>query len=65
MVVVAHSIPVVEARRTRPPLDPFEYRWRRALLQVCGTAARFVLRGAKKTDETSTQSTGGTGGGAS
>ena len=27
-------------------MDPFEYRWRRALLQVCGAVLRFfVLKG--------------------
>ena len=39
----AGSIPVVAARWTRPPLDPFEYRWRHALLQVCGAATWFAF----------------------
>ena len=41
----AGSIPIVAARRTRPPRDPLEYRWWRALLQVCGAATRFLSHG--------------------
>ena len=47
--------PVAADRWAGPTVDPFEYRWRRALLQVCAammhfvleSGARGVLRGAK------------------
>ena len=36
--------------RTGPPIDLFEYRWRRALLQVCVVpACHFLGVGAKQT----------------
>ena len=41
--VGAGSSPVAISRRVRPPIDPFEYRWRRALLQVCGATIRFLF----------------------
>ena len=43
--VGAGSIPVAVSRRTRPPIGPFKYRWRRALLQVCGATIRFAFFG--------------------
>ena len=63
----AGSSPVAAHQWAGPPIDPFEYWWRRALLQVCGATIRFlfgavVFLGAKR-DETSTRSAG-TGGGA-
>ena len=39
------SGPVAVSRRVRPPIDPFEYRWRRALLQVCGATMCFLFGG--------------------
>ena len=39
----AGSIPVAVSQRTRPPIGPFEYRWWRTLLQVCGAAIRFAF----------------------
>ena len=39
----AGSRPVAVRRRVRPPIDPFEYRWRRALLQVCGATTCFLF----------------------
>ena len=41
--VGAGSIPVAVSRRTRPPIGPFKYRWRRALLQVRGATIRFAF----------------------
>ena len=63
----AGSSPVAARRWAGPPIDPFEHRWRRALLQVCGPTmcclfGAGVFLGAK-IDETSTRSAG-TGGGA-
>ena len=66
--VGAGSSLVAVSGRVRPPIDPFEYRWRHALLQVCGATMWFLFgeRGFpdEKIDETSTRSAG-TGGGAS
>ena len=66
--VGAGSSPVAVSRRVRRPIDPFEYWWRRALLQVCGATMCFLFeeRGFldEKIDETSTRSAG-TGSGAS
>ena len=39
----AGSSPAAVHRRMRPPIDPFEYRWRRALLQVCGATTCFLF----------------------
>ena len=39
----AGSSPVATHRWVRPPIDPFEYRWRRALLQVCGATMCFLF----------------------
>ena len=56
--VGAGSSPVAVFGRVRPPIDPFEYRWRHALLQVCGATMCFLFgeRGflGEKIDETST-----------
>ena len=43
--VGAGSSPGAVSRRVRPPIDPFEYRWRHALLQVCGATMCFLLGG--------------------
>ena len=60
--VGAGSSPVAVSRRVRPPIDPFEYQWRRVLLQVCGATMcfRFGERGFldEKTDKSSTRSAG-------
>ena len=73
--VAAHSAPVLvhqfESHCAHPwvgpPNDPFEYRWRRVLLQVCGATMCFLFGAGlflgAKIDKTSTQSAG-TGGGA-
>ena len=65
--VGAGSSPVAVRRRVRPPIDPFKYQWRRALLQVCGATMCFLFGEwgflGVKIDETSTRSAG-TGGGA-
>ena len=44
----AGSSPVAVRRRVGPPIDPFKYKWRRALLQVCGATMRclFGVRGS-------------------
>ena len=43
--VGAGSSPVAVSRRVRPPIDPFEYRWRHALLQVCGATICLLFGG--------------------
>ena len=63
----AGSSPAAVHRQMGPPINLFEYRWRHALLQVCGATMCFLF-GARgflgvKIDETSTRSAG-TGGGA-
>ena len=43
--VGASSSHVDVSRRARPPIDPFEYRWRYALLQVCAATVCFLFGG--------------------
>ena len=39
----AGSSPVAAHRWVGPPIDPFEYRWRRAVLQLCGATMCFLF----------------------
>ena len=64
--VGAGSSPVAVSRQARTPIDPFEYRWRRALLQVCGATVCCLFGGRgfldEKIDKTSIRSAGTSGG---
>ena len=63
----AGSSPVAAHRWVGPPIDPFEYRWRRTLLQMCDATMRFLFGAGvflcAKKDEIPSRSAG-TGGGA-